>query len=408
MSICASGSSVAKPGVPAGVVVDQGYVQSLLPPVLSWLYPYLPYMHALEIGNVASFCAADPPSWSLPLATQFLAFLTGSPLADVLAVNGFLTNITSAYLWNQLCTCSSGAAPPPPTAPSDPGGLPALNPPVAVGPGVNAGCGTYQSDQVVPFANGDWTNLLGAVVVGTDAPVTSVPLPAGATKLHWVASHPHVNDPLSGSVTQLQFTAAGANIAGGSSLTFAAGFGGDHTADLAVPATATGFTLACSSSNSAHPDPYPQSGLVTFYCGNNPGTTAAPCCPPDPIMTGLLSRILQMVTLQQRQTAPFAYVPGPIHSGLTGEGFVSVQGILAALAVITAMPPGLSDDSSTPSRTADLGWINFGTDDGYDPPLTIQSASQFCTPALPGVYTKIGYSMKPGITLELRELVREP
>lgn len=126
--VCNGAASTTKPGVPAGVVVDQQYVQSLLPAALAFLYPYLPYMHGLQIGDVGAFCAADPPTFSLPTGPQLLDFLTGNNLTNLSLVNTFLQNLTKAYLWRSLCKCVDNSTPNPVVPPTDPGNLPAVNP----------------------------------------------------------------------------------------------------------------------------------------------------------------------------------------------------------------------------------------------------------------------------------------
>jgi len=52
---------------------------------------------------------------------------------------------------------------------------------------------------------------------------------------------------------------------------------------------------------------------------------------------------MAMVTLIQRQAAPFGYVPGAIHAGLTGTGVIAIQGLIGCKVDITTLPTQLGD-----------------------------------------------------------------
>jgi hypothetical protein len=114
-----------------------------------------------------------------------------------------------------------------------------------------------------------------------------------------------------------------------------------------------------------------------------------------------------MVTLLQRQTAPFAYVSGASHTSLSGTGTVAVQGILGVLLNVS-IPTRAGEVVGTPDTRFSVGWINFGTADGYGPRQFIESDSQVLFPAVNGIWTIVGYSLLPGVTMTLTELIREP
>jgi len=59
-------------------------------------------------------------------------------------------------------------------------------------------------------------------------------------------------------------------------------------------------------------------------------------------MQAQLDQLMAMVTLIQRQAAPFGYVPGAIHAGLTGTGVIAIQGLIGCKSV-TTLPTQLRD-----------------------------------------------------------------
>jgi hypothetical protein len=146
---------------------------------------------------------------------------------------------------------------------------------------------------------------------------------------------------------------------------------------------------------------------VDVYCdGVQPGQTNTPCCPPDPILTAKLDAILQLVTLLQRQVAPFAYVSGPVHSGLSGHGSVSVSGILGMLAELT-VPDSMGLIDGSPQVHLRPGRVNFGTADGYEDRHELVLGAQLIFPDVAGVWTAVGYSLADGVELTLTEILRE-
>jgi hypothetical protein len=151
-------------------------------------------------------------------------------------------------------------------------------------------------------------------------------------------------------------------------------------------------------------------GSAAFNCSTfpTPPSGVQPCCTStDPITRATLQSILDMVTLIQRQTVPFAYISGATHSGLTGTGSISVQGILGVLLNVS-VPARAGTEVGTPDTVYDCGWINFGTADGYSDRQFITSDSQVVFPAAAGAWTLVGYTFLPGVTVTITELIREP
>ncbi len=393
MSICASGASTTKPNVPAAIVVDQAYVQSLMPPLLAWLFPYLPYAKTLVIGDVSAFCAADPPTFSVPTPLELLNFITGGNLNDYLVVREFIDNVIRAYLWHQICQCTTGATPAAPAAPSPPVGLPAVNPPsIVTGPTTTpclvsphaasnaaAGSGLVVANQPALTGRGfTWQtyNVVTSVFSGTYLPMS------------WQFTYYNAGGTVANHIVPM-------NTAG----TFAGTF--------PVPITADNFQITWTTGAGSGVTHYEFD--ASFFCGTNvPGTPESPCCPPDQQLTGLINQILQLATLIQRQAVPFGYVYGTNHTALTGNGSISVADLIGVSVDVTTLPGSYGVAAGTPEELFELGFITLGTTDGYETSRRIDHDGTLMLPPGAGVFTTIGYTLRPGVVVAIRELVREP
>ena len=96
------------------------------------------------------------------------------------------------------------------------------------------------------------------------------------------------------------------------------------------PGVATSFTYRISNPNTYRVtiDVHGGTGagttnqhpVIQQWCGGQlPGIGAQPCCPPDASTQGQIQYLINLVTLLQRQLAPFAYLLSTVHTGLTGD-----------------------------------------------------------------------------------------
>jgi hypothetical protein len=402
--------------VSTSIVVTPAYVQSLLPPLLAWLYPYLPFMHGLEIGDVAAFCAADPPTWSVPTGPQIFDFITSGNLANYNLVETFIENVTRAYLWYNLCQCASVATPAPPTPPTAPTNLPAVNP-----PSVGITVGTCLSRQIsgLSIPNGDASIYLE---------VSDLLFPAGATftpssGTGFGLTQARVMDglqlsfvrftwiPDSGTVDVISvprfYNAAHTANAGGS--VYHSVDSNPFTLVLPDPASGgTGLSIGIMMGMSGVHAATTGSLLMEAWCGGStPTTPATACCPPDPSLLARLIRLEQLLTLIQRNDVPFAYVPGPTHAGLTGDGTLTIPTCLGILVTVTTNPPYSGVLLGSPNEVFDIGWFSWGTADGFDLRVRIHKLSQLSFPNKAAQFTRIGYSLNPGVVVSIQELYAE-
>jgi hypothetical protein len=146
------------------------------------------------------------------------------------------------------------------------------------------------------------------------------------------------------------------------------------------------------------------------YCGGaDPDSPVEPCSQSDPLwLQPQLDRIEALVTLIQRQAVPFAYVPSSEHSGLTGEGSISVQGLIGARIELTSWEANVGELAGDPDVIAGAGWINWGNSDGVTTREFLSAQSQVSLPAAAGQYTELHYSLALGVVATITELEREP
>jgi hypothetical protein len=115
-----------------------------------------------------------------------------------------------------------------------------------------------------------------------------------------------------------------------------------------------------------------------------------------------------MVKLIQRQAVPFAYVPGTTHTGLSGAGVIDVSGLIGAKADVTTTPDRFGREGTSPTEFFDMGFITWGTPDGWPSSFRLEHDPLVMFPRSAGLYTEIRYDLEPGVVITLTELLREP
>jgi hypothetical protein len=115
-------------------------------------------------------------------------------------------------------------------------------------------------------------------------------------------------------------------------------------------------------------------------------------------------RDLQIV---QRQGVPFAYVPGPAFTDLSGSGELSVSDILALSVQCTTVPSTLSLISADPVEYRFLGRLSLGTADGWLRQVMLSHNPHLVLP-IEGPVTRIGYSLQAGVVANVQTFIAEP
>jgi hypothetical protein len=363
--------------------------------------------------DLTSMCGVDPPA--LPVLTAADMTAVAFPFVDVgayvTAVAKFYTFI-KYWAWFQFCECSTIATPAPAAAPGAPANLPQLYPSVGT-PSFGLPC---------------WEKLAVRQTGGTtilEKNISAALLPPGATRassnggiagLEIAMPSPrptHITytvtvngeDVTSNIDITVQFSNAAGVQTGQSGATFAVNTTG--TIEFDVPANSTFWEVGIDDSSGLHT----LTCSIDFkaFCGGNTGTTVtAPCCPPDPILSGQLQQLLVLVTLLQRQLVPFAYISSTAHAGLTGAGSIVVQGLLGVRIDLTTVPGSVTQDASTPPFLFNVGWVSAMDANGFIEETRAHAAHQVWFPRVAADATLIGYSFTPGVIATITELQREP
>jgi len=388
---CTGGTSAPKAGYAAVVDFGVGQLVNLLAARnLRWLIPAVPLAPIPNL-TLSSFCASDPPANPTFTTAETLAILGLQFGSDFDSGISKLTDLLLRTVWREVCTCTSGTLIGAPTV-TIPTGTPIIQEP---SPAINSPCASVGPQTVTSFVSPS-TGILQTlpytyVIMGVTNTVTAG---AGTNANCDVAMF--YNDPATPGPDILT-----------SATTFNCPAGQYTERIIAVPVGTNFIRPAFNTLTGSGTSTY--SYLLRAFCGTGaPNAPAQPCCPPDEATQATLALILQMVTLQQRQTAPFAYVYGTNHTGLTGDGELAVSGLLGVSIDVTTTPDRISMRPGTPPSIWDVGEVTLGTTDGWTVSRRIDHDGALILPAAAGIYTRVGYTLTPGVTVAIRELVREP
>lgn len=415
---CGGGTSAAKPGFDQ-VVLGAGLITAGLGLVAPWLLPVGVLIDAF-VFDAASQCAGDPPPMPPSADLALTNVLPGGILNPNFgiwrdAVKSLLLN----WAWVQYCECTSGALVPP-TYP---------NPPAQQAPAPTgvAPCLSGHWSGLVTVKNttgllGDFNSLMGmfpaqaglSVVSGSHT-ITAIPIPPGATSITWSGVGTSYgtgigDNGVNAAVGFDTWNSAGTHVDGLDLVLWSTMSGLSFRGTKALTAGAKYFYMSAVTSNDpGNPLPSALDLTIQFNCGPDVGTSD-PCCPPDP---GLLTAIQQLYQLVMSvyQGLPHqlnSYATAAVHSGLSGNGSITLVGAALAIRVNITADPG--------SLGVDFGHPDFLFDRGYIVPIVnaapIRAESRLVyNPQmfpLPALTEQIGYSLHPGVTISITELVRGP
>lgn len=387
---CGGGTSGPKPAAAAVVDYSAGLLAAIFATYdLAWLIPIIPFVGLAPL-TLSTFCSSDPPAVPTFTSAETNAILKLQFGADFDSGLGKLKDLVLNTIWYDACQCTSGALVPfaPPAMPS---GTPVFQPPV---PPTNTPCDSVPLHTVTSFV-GPSTGLL------TTKPITYVvyrwtnTILTGAGGTYQTNLTQFFSQATPGpSLTQLAFT--------------------QYT--ISPGETQKQVVRVAAGTNFVRPDVTKVSGSGTStiqysidgYCGDAaPGATELPCCPPDVATQASLDLILKMVTLIQRQSVPFAYLASTAHTGLSGAGSFAIQGLLGVKVNVTTLPSSLGVSGTSPAEHFDLGYLTFGTADGYPHSIRLEHQVQLLLPARASVFTEFAYDLHPGVVITVTELLRE-
>lgn len=390
-ALCGGGTSAPKLGTDLVAAFSTARLTQLaVLRGLSWTSPWLALISLAPIV-VTAFCGSDPPTISTLTTAEVDALVNltfGSDLTSGLAkIKDMILNA----VWQDICECTSGTFTPP-TYPPPTVGTPIPQLPVTSG----ATCQTYDdvrtrasgADTLVQLPSLYGKNPTFAVLTVTVTGMT------GSSSTSTVA----LESIDSAGNFGLGITVAHHALAENGVQKIVSGFVPPNTEHIRVRFGLAGSTT--SATFTTHAD---------VYCGENrPGNVISPCCPPDAATQNQLDLILKMVTLIQRQAVPFGYIPSTTHPTISGAGNFDISGLIGVLVEITTLPSSYGREGTSPTELFELGWVTFGTPDGYPSGYRLERQSQVFTPARCGLYTNLAYDLAPGVVVTITELVREP
>lgn len=380
-------------------------MESLLPTGLLWLRPFLPYLPTLSI-DTSTLCSIDPPDPPTlePLDLVALFDPTRTALKS-LAVSKITQWVLNAA-WYQLCRCVDLSTPTSTTYPSAPSPLPVINPTGTTLPGTADPCQVRQFSWIPdPY----FSPIYQDAVFATPAQPQQWPLPNSPAD--W--SDFTVDIVPGGAVHAATpvmridyFSSPGGSPIGQQILNFS-----DNVPVRFTPTTGASHyqMLARFSASGNVTDTF--HATVRHYCNAaSPGAPLQGCCPPDPTIQATLAAVLELTTLVQRQLAPFAFIEGTMHSGLTGNGEFSLDQPIVGVRifVLDSLAGTVGVDDGHPETLYGLGWLRWGDSDGWRERVPIDTEALISTPYAASAMTKIGYSLPPGVEIDVVELEREP
>jgi hypothetical protein len=115
----------------------------------------------------------------------------------------------------------------------------------------------------------------------------------------------------------------------------------------------------------------------------------------------------QLINLLQRYQLPFAYVPGAVHQGLTGEGGFSVSRLLGLLLEVVSVPPGVRSMFGNPDYLMDLGWLSISDRSGFLDEKRLTRSSVVWLPVRMAEATSFTWALSTGVTVRATELQAE-
>jgi hypothetical protein len=174
-------------------------------------------------------------------------------------------------------------------------------------------------------------------------------------------------------------------------------------------------------------------GMWLYYCQCNPAPTGNPP-PVQPTKPTFPSRVINIkittnicsnadicsylyklqqlivslnisITNNSYYTPTRGYALGTSHVGLSGNGEIAVSGILGAFVSFTTLPSRVGLRVGDPNVIYEVGYITFGTPDGWYPPNTIDHNPWLVLPQFMTNVTRMGYSIPADCVLTLTELV---
>lgn len=126
------------------------------------------------------------------------------------------------------------------------------------------------------------------------------------------------------------------------------------------------------------------------------------------VVSGTVNSNYNLTTLIQRHRVPFAVIPSVFHEGLTDTGTLAVQGLIGVSYQVDQLPSGVRVSPGAPPYIRDLGWIGMEFPSGGLVEHRVTRQTELWLPPTAELATTVGWSLTPGTSITLRELLAEP
>jgi hypothetical protein len=371
------------------------------------LFPGFEWLEAVVIGVettayfLPTLCATDPPSMPTFTDAEYLAALTNARGSDYDSFVSKFSDLLENLAWHAWCKCDSGAQPAGPAAPVQPSGtqpVPAVQPCFTLDSGF-VSLPTIGSVSAVP--------ILGSSADLSDN-TTAIPIPVGmtswdATVTRSASGSNHGTITMSGAYWADNITGLG-TLGGFTSVVVTTSSAQTISQRETIPATARFMKVSLNSAT--HPlDDLGRVQIIGGCYGNPPGSSVSPCFPTGDVTSLLLALKAQVDRLQQ-QLVPIAYAAGTVHSGLSGAGALSISDLFGVKVAITTLPSSYGAAGTSPTEHFGLGFITFGTVDGFRSSYRVEHNPQLMLPARASGFTDLDYDLAPGLVVTITELHR--
>jgi hypothetical protein len=422
---CGGGASRPKPGVNELVIFSSSQLGSFLNNKGGlWASLAIGALGVLTY-QATQLCETDPPAQPTLTATDYSALLKLEPAGELTTALGKLRDLITRAVWFDLCECSSGTTPAPPTNLLPPpagvtlpdyGLTPCAQPRLLV----DVRGGVNSNDQLSNITRQAFPNLPIVLSSTTDQNYLSqdiAEIPPSWTNVYSTTQLVSGSTP-SGFGYAVDVSTFGANGARRSSLllsTVTSAVPFDRSPDSgasAFNALDRYFSVNAWANNSQITNGRVE-WTMNVTCSGQSATQ--PGCCLDPTLYALVTQLMQQVnliredtTLLQRYGLPFAYTTGATHAGLVGSGSLPLARAVGLRIGVDAHPASNPTHIGMPAYIMDLGWISVLTPDGMLDEIRLTRLSTTWMSKLIPSATTLGWGLREGVTITITELLAEP
>jgi hypothetical protein len=365
--------------------------------------------------DVATSCGTDPPGFPAAFTLDEILTIQNHDFfsPDYASALAKLNQIADQVMWYVLCECKTGTTPTQPTFPPPPAGSSTVAP-IGNTPGsrlctsvtipVSTGSRPESSQGAVDVSLALLPSTVGPGTLRTDPAGFQTRMYAAPAQLP-TAMRITLDLAAGTNVAVQLWTNAGGVIGTNGALVVAQSPTTITHKDSGIVAI-SGFTEWSITTNNSSFAPGSPVGTICVETYGNAANSSTACCPPNSVSSDIQDQLLALMKLIQKQLVPVAYTIGTPHTGLSGSGQIGLAGQVKGVTVtVTSSSSAQGIEIGNPSTLFEIGWINWATADFFTSREFITASPMFSSPRDASLFTHIGYSLKPGVVIEITELL---